>query len=243
MSLTVAQTYTAIGPGLTSSFQGIGGTSPYTYSVRSGGTGGTINSSGVYTAPSSMSENPATIYDVIQVMDSVGAITTASILVGSPLFLFCDIIQTGLGLATGRVFLWDQKIIEPTDFGLFVAVSVLNCKPFANSIGFDSNANQIQSVNVLASLSLDIISRGPAARDQKELVILALQSVYSQQQQEANSFNIARISTSFVNLSEVDGSAIPYRYNIGVNIQYFVTTTQPSEYFNTFSTPSLVEQA
>lgn len=245
-ALTLSQTLTAIGPGLSSSFGANGGTSPYTYSVRANGAGGSINSStGLYTAPSQVGETPQTLYDTVQVVDSSNPvnIATAQILVGSPLLLFCDIIQTYLGLSNGRVYLWDQKIMQPTDSGLYVAVSVPVCKPFGNTSVLPSSGTfeTIQSVNMMATLDIDIISRGPAARDQKELVILALRSNYSQQQQEANSFYIAALppGSRFINLSQIDGAAIPYRYKISVNMQYFVTNVLPINYFGTFQAVSV----
>jgi len=244
MSLSLAQTLTAIGPGLTSSFLVAGGTGPYTYSVRPNGAGGTINSSGLYTAPASVGETPQTLYDTIQVVDSTTPTplsATATILVGTPLLLFCEIIQNQLGLAQGRVYLWDQKVFQPTDSGLYVAVSVPSCKPFANNTSYDGNGNAIQSVNMLATVDIDIISRGPAARDQKEQVMLALMSDYSQLQQTANSFLIAKLppGSRFLNLSNIDGAAIPYRYKISVNMQYFVTKTQATPYYNTFAQPTV----
>lgn len=238
--ISLAQTLTAILPGLTSSFLASGGTSPYVYSVRLNGAGGTIDAStGLYTAPAQMGSTPQTLYDTIQVRDSLGAIATASILVGSTLLLFCDILQTYLGLPQGRVYLWDQKIMQPTDSALYIAVSVPSCKPFGNNKSYDSNGNALQSVNMLATLDIDIISRGPAARDQKEQILLALMSDYSELQQEANSFSIGRLPTGFLNLSGIDGAAIPYRYKISVNMQYSVSSSQAVPYFNTFASPTV----
>jgi hypothetical protein len=96
-----------------------------------------------------------------------------------------------------------------------------------------------------AQLQLDIISRGPAARDQKELVILALNSTYSQTQQQANSFLIGTLPAGgqFKNLSNIDGAAIPYRFSIDVGMQYFVSKTTAVPYFNTFPTPEIYTNA
>lgn len=249
MALSLTQSATAIAPGLTTSFLAIGGSSPYVYSVRSGGTGGAMNSStGVYTAPLSMSEDPATISDTIQVRDASGKIATASILVGNALILLCDIIQNQMGLDSSHVYLWDQKIFQPTDSSLYVAVSVPSCKPFGNTISFDgggSGLNAIQSVNMMATVDVDIISRGPAARDQKEVVLMALNSVYAEQQQEANSFSISRLpaGSRFINLSQIDGAAIPYRYKISFNIQYAVTQTVAVQYFDDFEVPTIETSA
>lgn len=244
MILTLAQTLTALLPGLTSSFLAGGGTAPYVYSIRANGAGGTINSStGLYTAPAAMGQTTQTLYDTVVVTDSStpALVTTAQILVGDPLLLFCEIIQSYMGLAVGRVYLWDQKIAQTMDSGLYIAISVPRCKPFGNNTSYDGNGNAVQSVNMLATLDIDIISRGPAARTQKENVILALMSDYAQSQQAANSFLIARLpaGSNFINLSSADGSAIPYRYKISVNMQYAVSQSQATPYFGTFNQPTV----
>jgi hypothetical protein len=88
---------------------------------------------------------------------------------------------------------------------------------------------------MLAVTDIDIISKGPAARDRKEEIILAFNSNYAQQQQDANSFYIGKISTGFLNLSDIDGAAIPYRYRISVNMQYAFQKASPVSRFDTFT--------
>ena len=114
MSLALAQSKTALAINLTASFLASGGSSPYAYSVLPGGAGGAIDSStGLYTAPAVVPSDPSLLYDTIQVTDSLAATASAQILVGTPLLLFCEILQRQLGLANGRVFIWDQKIFNP----------------------------------------------------------------------------------------------------------------------------------
>lgn len=248
-ALVLFQTLSAIGVNLTTSFGASGGTPPYTYSVRPNGAGGTITSDGTYTAPPVVNGGtygpPKQIYDVIQVRDAAKNIATAKVLVGNPLLLFCDVIQNQLGLPDGRVYLWDQKITEPTDAGLYVAVSVLSCKPFANTNdpnGSGDGIDSLQSVNMYAQLQLDIISRDTEARDRKEEVILALKSDYARQQMAANSFGIGELppGSQFVNLSHQDGAAIPYRFAISVAMQYFYVKNQAVPFFDSFATPQVV---
>ncbi len=245
MTLTLAQTASALGPGNTASFQGVGGSEPYIYSVDIGGAGGSVDpDTGVYAAPAIVSSNPVNGVDTIRVVDDALEEATATILVGNPLILFCDVIQRELGLANGRVYLWDQKIMQPTDSGLYIAVSVPMCKPFANVNRYSAgmyNSDSDQYVSMLARVDIDIISRGPAARDRKEEVILALNSNYAQQQQEANGFYIGKLSPhgGFLNLSEVDGAAIPYRYKISVNLQYAFQKTSAVDYFDDFADPEV----
>lgn len=235
MTLTLTQTATAVGPGIQASFLGIGGTEPYVYSVVTGGAGGTVDAStGIYVAPATVQSDPAKLYDTVMVTDDDAATATTQILVGTPLLLFCEVLQQELGLAAGRVYLWDQKLMQPTDSGLYVAVSVPSCKPFAN-VNRNVNGDAEQFVSMQATVDIDIISRSSAARDRKEDVILALNSIYAQKQQEANSFYIAKLPGSrFLNISDVDGAAIPYRYRISIAMQYFYKKTKAADYFDGF---------
>lgn len=239
-ALTLAQTKTALAVNLTASFLASGGLGPYAYSVLAGGAGGTIDSlSGLYTAPGVVPSDPALLYDTVQAKDILGAVVTSPILVGSPFLLFCEVLQSELGLPNGRVFIWDQKIFQPTDNGLYIAVGIPSCKPFSNNIkplnGDWSQSSQ--ETNFLALLDVNIISRDTSALIRKEEVLLAMNSIYAQAQQESNSFYIGKLppGSRFTNLSMVDGAAIPYRYQISVNMQYSVTKTKAIPYFDTFS--------
>ncbi len=241
MAISLSQSATAVSANVPASFLASGGTAPYVFSIVAGGAGGTINAStGSYFAPNAVSSDPTNAFDIVQVVDSLAATATAQILVGSPLLLFCDIIQNQMNLAPGRTYLFDQKIFQPSDNSLYIAVSVPVCKPWANmnqilpTIG---GMTQFQTVNVMATLDVNVISRGPDALVRKEEVLLALNSVYSQQQQQANSFLLGVIppSSQFVNLSNIDGAAIPYRFKISIFMQYSVAKQVASQYFNRFS--------
>lgn len=242
MPLVLRQTATAVGPRITASFLASGGTEPYLYSVEPGGAGGSINpSTGVYTAPSSVPSDPSNLYDTIQAEDYDGETVTAQILVGSPLLLFCEILQRELGLANGRVYLWDQKIMQPTDSDLYIAVSVPHCRPFGNVNRSTSSSDEgplssEQYISMLAVLDIDILSRSTQALTRKEEVLLALNSDYARRQGDANSFSVGKLPAGgqFLNLSSVDGAAIPYRYRISVNMQYAYFKTAETSYFNDF---------
>lgn len=162
----------------------------------------------------------------------------------SAIKLFCDVIQNGMELEDDQVYLWDQKIDIPNDHRLYIAVAVISCKPFANSRKIVDNGSQLQeqqSLNVQATLGIDIFSKGPEARDRKEEVILALKSTFSQQIQEKYGFYIATIPTAFVNLSEIDGAAIPYRFNISVAIQYTSIKTKTISFYDKFADTIVTE--
>lgn len=244
MSIALTQTATAVRPLITASFLGIGGTGTYTYSILPNGAGGSINSStGIYTAPAvSDSQDLEKLYDTIRVVDSLGASALSQILIGTPLLLVCEILQRELGLARDHIYLWDQKIFQPKDSGLYLAIGILNTKPFANTFKFNSDGTSTQSVNMLDTLSIDIISRGPEARDRRADVLLALKSAYAEKQQEANSFQVGVLSTTFTNLSQIDGSAIPYRFNLSAYLQYSYVKVSAVDYFDTFAKPTITTE-
>lgn len=238
MSLALLPSRAALAVGVPLPFIGTGGSGALSYSVVSGGAGGTIGaSSGLYSAPL------VTGTDTIRVVDATGAEAFGTVMVGTALELFCDVIATEMDLDSERVFFWDQKKNLPTNFDLFIAVSALNPRPFGNSAKFDAGTNDlVQSVNMQTTLGVDVVSAGTQAFLRKEEVILALRGQYSQKQQELNSFRIFPISSGFVNLSEIQGARIPYRYNISVNIQYQVTKRAAVEYFSTFDPVALTTE-
>ena len=158
---------------------------------------------------------------------------------------FCDILQHEMGLDNGQVYIFNQKLMIPTDGKLYIAVSVISEKPFSNTREMVSTTGggliEQLSSNVLATLGVNILSRSTEALDRKEEVILALNSIYSQQQQETNGFHIAHVSSGFNNLSEIDGAAIPYRFNITVNVQYKVLKKSAVSYYDRFTKQVVID--
>lgn len=221
----------ALAPRFTTYFLGISGTAPYVYSVIPGNAGGTINSStGLYTAPTT------TGFDLVQVTDALGHTATATMLIGTPVELFCDVIMREMNLDQSQVYLFNEKYDVPNDSRLYIAVGVFNPKAFGNSNKMDANGNSFQVVNMMTTLSVNVMSRDRSAMDRREEVILALNSDYARSQCEINNFYISSIPVSLVNLSEADGDAVLNRFNISVNIQYLVMKTKAVPYFDTFST-------
>lgn len=242
MPLAIAQNATAVGPRMPASFVASGGTAPYEYSVVAGGAGGTIDaSSGLYTAPAVVNPDPAKTSDTILVTDYAAATATVSILVGTPLLLLCEIIQRGMQLANGRVYLWDQKIFQPKDYDLYIAVGVANSKVFGASTRMNEDDEEERSVNIRDQVEIDLISRGPAARDRRGELVSVLNGFYSRRQQDANAFNIGVQPNTFTDLSRVDGAAIPYRFKISVGLLYCVTNAQATTFYDQFDNELVVD--
>ena len=221
------------------SFLATGGVEPYVFTLAPGGVGGSIDSAaGTYNGPSFIAD-PRVTFDTIIVTDANLDTAQARVSIGGPLTMLCDIIQTEMGLADGRVYLWNQKIIMPTDSNIFIAVSILDDEPFANVNRHNSSGGGLDSeqfVTVRSTIGLDIMSRGPDARERRFEVLFALASDYSQQQQAANGFYIARLPSGrrMVSLNQVDGSAIPYRFHIDISMHYAYSKNSPVDFFDNF---------
>lgn len=246
MALTLMQNKTAIGLGNTASFLGAGGVEPYVYEVVAGGQGGSINSStGVYSSPvwSQYNPSPSNATDTVKVTDDNGDTATAKILVGPPAILVIDIISKVMDLPSKRCFLYDQKIFAPTDVGLYVAVGVGSTRVFANSYEFNPTTQQYDNfINCAVMLDIHVVSVDNVAFYKKEEVLMALMSPYSIQQQEANAFSIGRIPSGgqFNDLSEVDGPAVPFHYQMSINVQYAMSKSLATDVFDSFQGPTLV---
>ena len=207
-------------------FEAVGGTGPYVYSLGTG-IGGTIDSSGIYTVP----------YDVgnqeIIVTDSLLETVTRTISVLNPIQTICHIIKTFMELDDDQVYIYNQKVMVPKDYKLYVAVGISSIKPFASKSVFDGT-NEVSTTNVQASISINIMSRGPDALNKKEMVIMSLNSMFSRNIQAAQGFKIAKLPTGFNDLSNIDGSAIPFRFNISVNVLYSIKRVKSADYYGTF---------
>lgn len=237
--ITLSATSLALAPGIQSSFSASGGTSPYIYSVRAGGVGGTINSStGWYTAPQAYG------IDTVVVTDSTGAYQTSQIQSSPVIELLRDIIVTEMGLAQDRAYIYNQKWFQPTDEAMYIAIGIQSCKPYGFTNTFVGASQQSsQAVNMQGTFWIECMSRGTDALYNKEQIVLALSSDYSKNQQSLNQFWLAPLTTQFTDLSQIDGAAIPYRYHLVVNALYLATKLQSTDYFDTFQTTTVTTEA
>lgn len=220
----------------------VDGVEPYRWTLDTTppNAGGSIDfTTGIYTSPLVQNQDSFGNYvpfDTAIVTDANNDTSSLRLLVGHPIILLCDIIQREMSLSPGDVILWDQKFQLPKSPSvLFITVQELSCKAFSNSLTIGSDDQTVQSTNFQSTISIDIWSRGQQAVRRKEEIVMALGGIYSQQMQELNGFYVSKLPSAFVNLSQEDGAAIPYRYNINVGIQYFIKTTMSVDRYTSFS--------
>lgn len=207
-----------------------GGTGPYIYSIVSGG--GSVNATtGLFTAPNA----PAKV--ILKAVDSLAVEATVTIEVMTPIKLFADVIKTFMGLADDQVYLYNQKFKIPPDDRLYIAIKYPEAKPYANNTKYDGSGAGLvaqQTTHFNATIMVDIMSKSTAALERKEEVVLALTSDYSKRQQQLNAFAIARMPQRVVALNELEGDAIPYRFNLSVGLQYAFRKLSNTAYIDNF---------
>jgi hypothetical protein len=233
--ISVQATVPALAQGRTSYFFASGGTPPYTYKVRSGGAGGAIDpSTGLYTAPELLG------IDTINAFDSLGALGSTSILIGDVIQLVGDILRSQMGLGVDQIWEWNQKEQVPNDSRFYISVRAMSDKPFANVTHLgtaDAGVTAFQFVRAQTTLQIDFFSRSQSIVPLRFNPLFAMQSIYSQQQQEANAFSLSALPRSFLNLTEKQGAAILYWFSIHANVRYFVPKSGAVPYFSQFNPP------
>ena len=157
---------------------------------------------------------------------------------GSAIGLVLDIIQRQMDLKPEQCLIYNQKWNLPTDEGLHITAQFLGANPISNRSVVEDRAEQgfweVQDANFQEMFQIKVQSRNNQALFQKHLVLMALASVYSQQVQEDNSFHIAPISSGFTDISEIEGTAIPYSYAITITLHTWYHTERLVDYYNDF---------
>lgn len=162
-----------------------------------------------------------------------------------PIKDICRILQNQLNLTDKQIWIYNQKRDIPNDFGMYFVVNLQGQRVIGNvrrEVATISGMMEEQSVHNLAVFSVDIFSRSPQVREMMDLAIMALNSTYSQQIQEAKGFQIARNSFQVTNTSEVEGVAELNRYSISFNVTYMSETTKSISYYDTFSKEVITEE-
>ncbi len=150
--------------------------------------------------------------------------------------LLRDIIMTEMALADDRVFIYNPKFKLPTFDDIFVVIEFKNSQIISSrtiTTGTSTNYRQIQDVTSREFIAVDIFSRNVSALYRKEEVIMALTSIYAQQIQEIYGFKLFRIAP-IENLSDVEGSARIYRFEIPIVLHAWYAKEKPVDYYDTF---------
>lgn len=163
---------------------------------------------------------------------------STAIVTREPVLVIGDIIQSELELADDQVMLDYEKLDILPDPGLFVAISYISGKAIGNNnygeLQADGTINEIQQAAMHHVIQIDLMSFDSSARTRKEEIIMALRSIYSQQQQELNTIQIARIPGEFINASSLEDTKILNRFTMTITVKSLYTKTKAAPYYDSF---------
>ena len=180
-----------------------------------------------------------------------------------------DIINEEMDMPTGSVWLRDQNPQIPNDNGLYIVVGIVSSRvmsaetrmipaPEPNESTWDQPGQtwdeagqnwdqpyqvqtQISEAVVQEMVQIDVLSRAMTALQRNWEVIAAMNSFYSQQQQELQNFKIFRIPQNWINTSSAEGGSILNRYTITFPCFVWyrkqkVLTANGGDYYDDFTT-------
>ena len=158
--------------------------------------------------------------------------------------MLLDIIRREMNIPDENTWIYNQRHKITSEDALYLVAFFVAANPYGNRKIYitDSVTGQLveeQLVCVQETWQIDIRSRTQEALERKHEVLMALDSTYAVQQQEACGFQIARIPMSFVDMSHTEGTARLNRYVLRVPILRAYTKSKPVSYYDTFNQPDI----
>lgn len=137
--------------------------------------------------------------------------------------IIVDIIREEMNLPAGQVVIRDQNFKVPNNDLLYVIVGMIDTKVYSAKsptlkeveVGSDSiEVYEVQECQMNEYIQIDLFSRSNAATLRKSEIVMALNSIFSKQQQEENNFKMGRLPRSFVNTSYAEGGSQLNRFSL-----------------------------
>jgi len=147
-----------------------------------------------------------------------------------PILVLADIIKTELeledtvdlkGNTISPVLIYNQKYDIPTLKGLYIVLLYMGNKAIGNNNYVEDTEGGMQETQELAMTSLiqiDVMSQNTEARTRKDEVVMALRSIYAQQKMDEYGMRIASIPATWLDASDIEGTAILNRFVMTLTI-------------------------
>jgi hypothetical protein len=160
-----------------------------------------------------------------------------------PIKVIADIIQKELDLDDGLVMIYNQRFKPPTTEGIYIVLSYISGRPIGVSNHVEDagiyGITEVQESAMNEMIQIDAMSANDEARIRHREIILALGSIYGQQQCDKYLMQMARIPGDFTDVSDLEGAARLNRYTMTMTIKALYRKTKTVEYYGTFTTPEV----
>ncbi len=150
-------------------------------------------------------------------------------------------------LTDDQIFIYNQDIKIPPTKGLFVVLNYGTTQNYSTTNQFipaaeeDEGAQENISMQTREDYIINLMSKNDEARQRKEQAIMALNSNFSQEKQNEFQFQIARVSNSFNNVSELEGAGMVNRFAITISLLAHYSQTNDTPYYQTFPKQIIVD--
>ena len=138
-----------------------------------------------------------------------------------PIVVLAQVIMNEMGLSQKQILLAYQKFVIERTQGLYVALDYVSSQMVGGNnyqLPTDIGMTQSGQVTMRHLIQIDILSFNSEARQRKEEILMALSSVSAQQAMNANSMQIARVPSGFVNTASLEETKILNRFSITVAV-------------------------
>ena len=158
------------------------------------------------------------------------------------LTVLVQLIKQQMNLTNAQVFVFNQKIPLIKDPGIFVAVQLLSEKIIGSNSSFEWNGTnyvETKSINKSELIAIDIMSKDRTALDRYIEVVAALQGYHANEACLTN-FMQLQILPNIHTISNGEGAAIPYRFEVTLRVMRVYIQTGIVPYYDHGFTPVTV---
>lgn len=149
-----------------------------------------------------------------------------------------EIIKDQLSLTEDQIWIYNQRIKIPDTKGLFIAISRVGSKIYANNSSYTGSTSELvedQFVSNLETISVDALSQDTSALEYYPDILMSLRSTKAQQEAEKYGMRFDSIPFSTADLSTQEGTSMIYRINISFPVYRTYYTSRSIDYFDSFS--------
>ena len=149
-----------------------------------------------------------------------------------------EIIKDQLSLTEDQIWIYNQRVKIPDTKGLFVAISRVGSKIYANNSSYVGNTTDLvedQFVANLETISIDALSQDTSALEYYPDILMSLRSTKAQQEAEKYGMRFDSIPFSTSDLSTQEGTSMIYRINISFPVYRTYYTSRTIDYYDSFS--------
>lgn len=166
---------------------------------------------------------------------------TTAMPVKEPIKVLAEILKVEMALEDGQIMLGLENWVIPPNTGLYIALFYGPDTVIGAESDFDPETNdEIQSAAMLHTINIDALSFDSSARLRKQEIVMALNSIFAQQQLEANLMRIGHLPQSFVPVPELEETKQLNKYRLTFAMNALHQKVKPVTYYDDFPEPQIL---